>query len=55
MIVRAAIPTKPTKCALNCVYNKDGICDCPRINRDNSDSFCHKLTPRKLLTNLTKI
>lgn len=55
-ITKFYIPLSACNCNINsCVYNKGGICDEPRINRSNSDSSCHKMVPKKLLTHLTKI
>lgn len=32
-----------------CVYNKAGFCDEPRINRGNGDALCHKMSVSKVL------
>lgn len=57
IITKRFIPHKPCLCVYNsCVYNSsEGICNNPYCNHGNGDADCHKLSPRKLLTCLTKI
>ncbi|MGF6996708.1 hypothetical protein P3T25_005083 [Paraburkholderia sp. GAS32] len=48
--IRVKLPQVPCHCRVeSCVYNKDGVCDEPRINRANSDSACHRITPRQVI------
>lgn len=35
-----------------CVYNKSGLCDEPRINKGNGDAECHKMNNKDLLVML---
>lgn len=45
------IPLEPTPCPISdCVYNEDGVCDEPRINRYNGDAWCYRLSTRRLLS-----
>jgi hypothetical protein len=38
---KSMLPMTPHNCQQrDCVYNDDGICDNPRINKGNSDAFC---------------
>lgn len=30
--------------SLLCVYNEDGLCDEPYVNKGNSDAVCHGMT-----------
>jgi len=49
-VSKREIPKKPTKCNReSCVYIKDGVCDHPRLNRDNSDAECHKTPPAQVV------
>jgi len=55
-ITKLYIPLTPCNCnIISCVYNKGGICDEPRINKSNSDSHCHKMSPKILLNHINKI
>lgn len=46
-MTRVKLPQTPCLCRIiRCVYNADGVCDEPRINRANGDSECHGVTPR---------
>ena len=36
----------------DCVYNKAGFCDEPRINRGNGDAECHKMSVKDVLAML---
>ncbi len=49
------LPKIPAGCDSVCVYNKDGICDYPSINKANSDATCHKESNRALLKRLVKL
>ena len=49
-ISKRDLPNKSTPCIkVLCVYNVDGLCDEPRINKGNSDALCHKMTNKHLL------
>ena len=49
-VQKAELPLDQRECPYNkCVYNADGICPEPRINKGNSDAACHKLSNKKLL------
>ncbi len=47
---------KVAKCPhVDCVYNEVGICDDVRINKDNSDSFCFKISNKDLLNTIERV
>lgn len=44
----------PAVCPImDCVYNKQGGCDEPCINKGNGDAKCHKWSNRRLLIYIT--
>lgn len=50
------LPNTPHSCAeRDCVYreSESGECDNPRINKGNSDAFCHKRNNKTVLEWLT--
>lgn len=47
------LPSSPTPCpTASCVYNEDGFCDDPRINKGNGDAECHGVSNKALLRRL---
>jgi hypothetical protein len=47
------IPKYPVECEfVKCVYNKNHICDSPRINKRNSDAVCHKMSNGHIIVRL---
>ena len=53
-IQKSALPNKPTRCLMGCVYAEDETCDAPRTNKGNSDACCHKASNRDLLAALKR-
>lgn len=48
-VSKRALPTSPAPCPKTCVYAVKGMCDIPRINKANSDSYCHKKNNKDVL------
>ncbi len=51
-ISKKHLPMRPVKCDITCIYKKDDVCDCVRINKSNSDSSCYKMNNKTLLARL---
>jgi len=53
-VQRHHLPSDPTPCSRTaCVYNEDGVCDGPSINKGNSDAECHLISNRAMYAALT--
>jgi hypothetical protein len=47
------IPNTPASCPmLDCPYNQNESCDTPRVNKGNSDAFCHSMGNADMLDSL---
>lgn len=52
---KSDIPKGPIECPKErCVYNTDGVCDEPRINKGNSDSLCFRMSNKYVIEMLIK-
>jgi len=50
---RSDLPDHPVVCVVRgCVYKPMNHCDCPRINKGNSDAACHEWSNVLTLTML---
>jgi len=47
------LPRSDSPCPrADCVYNKDGICDDPSVNKRNGDASCHRMANKDVLSML---
>ena len=53
-VSKRALPISPTPCPKTCVYAVKGMCDIPRINKANSDSYWHKKNNKDVLAGLSE-
>lgn len=51
---RHHLPGTPSPCPkVGCVYNVEGVCDQPQVNKGNGDAKCHRWTNRRVLEMLS--
>lgn len=54
-VQRRSLPDTPRSCPKRCIYAVAGVCDMPRINKGNSDAYCHTRGNKAVLSWLTEI